>query len=54
MYIAQNWVPGRHPDKKQAKIYYDELKDWIREKIAELAEYTSDDEMEIGGLGGVN
>lgn len=48
-----DWVPGRHPDKKQAKLYYDELKDWIREKIAELAEYTSEDEMDIEGLGGV-
>lgn len=48
-----DWVPGRHPDKKQAKIYYEELKDWIREKIAELAEYTSEDEMDIEGLGGV-
>lgn len=48
-----DWVPGRHPDKKQAKMYYDELKDWIREKIAEIAEYTSDDEMDIEGLGGV-
>lgn len=52
--VAHNeWEPGRHPDKKQAKLYYDELKEWIREKIAELAEYTSDDEMDVEGLSGV-
>lgn len=48
-----NWVPGRHSNPKQAKAYYDELKDWIRNIIANIAEYTSDDEMDIEGLGGV-
>lgn len=48
-----NWVPGRHSNPKQAKEYYEELKDWIRNIIADIAEYTSDDEMDIEGLGGV-
>lgn len=48
-----NWEPGRHPDPKQAKEYYAEIKDWIRNIVAELAEYSSDDEMDVEGLGGV-
>lgn len=48
-----NWEPGRHPNPKQAKEYYTEIKDWIRNIVAELAEYSSDDEMDVEGLGGV-
>lgn len=48
-----NWVPGRHSNPKQAKAYYDELKEWIRNIITDIAEYTSDDEINIEGLGGV-
>lgn len=48
-----NWEPGRHSNPKQAKAYYDEIKDWIRDIVTELAEYTSDDEMDVEGLGGV-
>lgn len=48
-----NWVPGRHSNPEQAKLYYDEIKEWIRNIIINLAEYTSDDEMDVEGLGGV-
>ena len=47
------WEPGRHSNPKQAKVYYEEIKDWIREIVADLAEYTSDDELDVEGLGGV-
>ena len=39
--------------RKQAKAYYEEIKDWIRSCVAELAENTSDDEIDVEGLGGV-
>lgn len=48
-----NWEPGRHANPKEAKKYYEEIKEWIRKIVAELAEYTSDDEMEVKGLSGV-
>jgi hypothetical protein len=48
-----NWEPGRHSDPKQAKVYYEEIKDWIRSIVAQLAEHTSDDEMDVEGLSGV-
>lgn len=48
-----NWEPGRHTNPKQAKAYYEEIKDWIRTIVAELAEHTSDDEMDVEGLSGV-
>lgn len=48
-----NWEPGRHTDPKQAKRYYEEIKEWIRSIVAELAEHTSDDEMDVEGLSGV-
>ena len=48
-----NWEPGRHSNPKQAKAYYEEIKDWIRTIVAELAEHTSDDELDVEGLGGV-
>lgn len=48
-----NWEPGRHADPKQAKAYYEEIKDWIRTIVSELAEHASDDEMDVEGLGGV-
>lgn len=48
-----NWEPGRHSNPKQAKDYYEEIKEWIRKIVARLAEHTSDDEMDIEGLGGV-
>lgn len=48
-----NWEPGRHSNPKQAKGYYEEIKDWIRTIVAEVAEHTSDDEMDVEGLGGV-
>lgn len=48
-----NWEPGRHTNPKQAKAYYEEIKDWIRAIVSELAEHTSDDEMDVEGLGGV-
>lgn len=48
-----NWEPGRHPNPKQAKAYYEEIKEWIRSVVAKLAEYTSDEEMNVEGLSGV-
>lgn len=48
-----NWEPGRHSNPKQAKSYYEEIKEWIRTIVAELAEHSSDDEMDVEGLGGV-
>ncbi len=48
-----NWEPGRHKNPIQAKQYYREIKEWIRGIITELAEHTSEDEMDIEGLGGV-
>ena len=48
-----NWEPGRHNNKKLAKQYYEEIKEWIRDIIVELAEHTSDDEMNVEGLSGV-
>lgn len=48
-----NWEPGRHSNPKQAKAYYEEIKEWIRSIVAELAEHSSDDEMDVEGLGGV-
>lgn len=48
-----NWEPGRHSDPKQAKRYYEEIKEWIRGIVAELSEHTSDDEIDVEGLSGV-
>lgn len=48
-----NWEPGRHSNPKQARAYYEEIKEWIRQIVAELAEHTSDEEMDVEGLGGV-
>lgn len=48
-----NWEPGRHENPKQAKMYYEEIKEWIRSIVAELAEHSSDDEVDVEGLGGV-
>lgn len=48
-----NWEPGRHKNPKQAKAFYEEIKDWIKAIITELAENTSDEEMDVEGLGGV-
>jgi hypothetical protein len=48
-----NWEPGRHSNPKQAKAYYEEIKEWIRSVVAELAEYASDDEMGVEGLSGI-
>lgn len=48
-----NWEPGRHSNPKQARVYYEEIKEWIRSIVAGLAEHSSDDEMDVEGLGGV-
>lgn len=47
------WEPGRHSYPKQAKQYYEEIKDWIREIVASLAECSSEDEIDVQGLGGI-
>lgn len=48
-----NWEPARHANPKQAKKYYEEIKEWIRSIVAKLAEHSSSDEMDVVGLGGV-
>ena len=48
-----NWEPGRHSNPKQAKEYYEEIKEWIRDIVAKLAEHSSTDEMDVKGLSGV-
>ena len=48
-----SWEPGRHDNPKQAKAYYEEIKDWIKEIVANLAESSCEDEVEVKGLSGV-
>lgn len=48
-----NWVPKRHRNYKQAKAYYYEIKNWIKDIVAELAEYSSEDEMDVDGLSSI-
>ena len=48
------WVPERYSkDPKQAKQYYDELKQWLRDTVLSLGEYSSEEEIEVEGLSGV-
>lgn len=48
------WVPGRYTkNPTQAKEYHDELKQWVRDVILSLGEYSSDEEIEIEGLSSV-
>lgn len=47
------WEPGRHPDPKEAKKYYKEIKEWIREKVTSLAAHSSEDETAVEGLSDV-
>lgn len=48
-----SWKPTKHSDPKQARKYYDELKEWVREKILSLGEYSSNEEIEVKGLGSI-
>ncbi len=48
-----NWEPGRHSNKKEAKQYYEEIKEWIRKIIAENVEKVSTEEMNVEGLSGI-
>ncbi len=48
------WIPARYTkNPSQAKMYHDELKQWVRDTILGLAEYSSEEEIEIEGLGSV-
>lgn len=48
------WVPARYTkNPTQAKEYHNELKQWIRDIVLSLGEYSSDEEMEVEGLSGV-
>ncbi len=48
------WVPGRYAKNPvQAREYHDELKQWVRDIILSLGEYTSDEEIEVEGLSSV-
>lgn len=48
------WEPGRHSTNPSlAKAYFTELKDWVRECIQRLGEYSNKEELEVEGLGGV-
>lgn len=44
------WEPSRHSDSKKARIYYQEIKEFVRKTIWEFGEYTSDDELDVEGL----
>lgn len=44
------WEPARHSDSKQARQYYKELKEWVKNEIMDLGEFTSDEEVEVEGL----
>lgn len=48
-----SWKPKLHPKYKEALAYFTELKDWIRDSVLKLGENTSDEEIEIEGLGNV-
>ena len=48
-----NWEPGRHPIPEQAKEYFEEIKEWIRGVVSNLAEHSSEDEINVEGLNGV-
>lgn len=47
------WEPNRHPNPRQAKEYFEEIKTWIRDTVASLVEHTSGDEMNVEGLSDV-
>lgn len=48
------WIPGRYTkNPEQAKEYHDELKQWIRDTVLSLGEYSSEEEIEVEGLSGV-
>lgn len=48
------WVPGRYTkNPEQAKAYHDELKQWIRDMVLNLGEYSIEEEIEVEGLAGV-
>ena len=48
------WVPGRcNKNPIQAKEYHDELKQWVRDMVLSLGEYSSDEELEVEGLSSV-
>ncbi|MBK5261257.1 MAG: hypothetical protein JJE17_01640 [Peptostreptococcaceae bacterium] len=47
------WLPSRHHNPAEAKEYFDELKEWIREIVLSLGEYSSDEEIEVEGLSGI-
>lgn len=45
------WVPSRYTkNPTQAKEYHNELKQWIRDIVLTLGEYSSDEEIEVEGL----
>ena len=47
------WLPARHHNPAEAKEYFDELKEWIREIVLSLGEYSSNEEIEVEGLSGI-
>lgn len=47
------WLPTRHQNPDQAKLYFEELKEWIRDIVLSLGEYSSDEEIEVEGLSGI-
>lgn len=47
------WLPSRHQNPDQAKLYFEELKEWIRDIVLSLGEYSSEEEIEVEGLSGV-
>jgi len=46
-----SWKPSRHTNPQQAKEYYEELKDWVHGIVLSQGEFSSDESMDIEGLG---
>lgn len=44
------WEPGRHSNSKEAKKYYDEIKEWIRKIILDNADEMTTEEIDVEGL----
>ena len=49
-----NWKPGKHKkNPNQAKLYYNEFKQWIADCILSLGEYVGENELYVEGLSAI-
>ena len=48
-----SWKPTRHSNPKEAKKYYNELKEWVKKILLSLGEHSSGEEIEVKGLGDI-